>query len=88
MPISLDTAISIGGLVVSTVSLYVALNSRITKLETMLQPIWDWWNKDDPKNGNGNGNALDEKIEQSVRNVMIRIIPEVYEKARRELHAK
>lgn len=75
-----DPTITLGSIVTLISALltigaaWMSITNRLTAIETRLQPIWDWWNRDGTS---GERNLIDDKIEHAVRGAVATAVTQV-----------
>ena len=73
--ISLDAILQLAGTIGVIIAMYVKITNRLTGIETMLLPIWKWWNEE--SGDETMMNRLDGKVEHAVRAAVAKVIPEI-----------
>lgn len=78
--ISVGTIIHAAALILTLVGMWVKLNTRLTRLETMLDPIWKWWNSngDEPTIS-----PVEAKIDHAIRTATQKAVFQALEQAER-----
>ncbi|SRR5258708_27717170 len=82
--ISLGTILTGVTIVLLLLAAWIKFSNRLAVIETMLQPIWEWWNKYTvDSQGKLQKTTADEKIEHAVRNAVQSAVREVLEQDRK-----
>jgi hypothetical protein len=84
--ITLDSLLTAASIIIVLLGVGGTLWVRLTRLETMITPIWEWWNKEESDGNGAKHQLLNDKIDHSVRaivnNALLRIAKE--DRERRE----
>lgn len=81
--LDVNTLLNLGTVIIGAIALYIAITNRMTRLETMLEPIWKWWNESSPTTSESS-QLIDKKIEHSIEKAIIKHIPQIFKAARGE----